>query len=815
MTGLPIFPGRSAAPGPLEPGAGPPPVRPRAGADPDADLLDDLNPEQRAAVTAPAGPLLILAGAGSGKTRVLTRRLAWLIRRGADPHRLLAITFTNKAAHEMQTRVEALLGPSARGMWVQTFHSACARILRREIGRFGYTPDFTILDGDDQRTAVREVLRDMGLDEKKFAPSAVLGRISRAKNEMRGPAAEGAVGRDPWSQTVATVYERYQRKLEQANCVDFDDLMTLTVRLLEEPASGDGPGPGEDVSPRALAALEGGARYRALFRHVLVDEYQDTNRAQYRFVLALASGHRSLTAVGDEDQSIYRFRGADAGNLQRFEVDFPEARVVRLERNYRSTQSILDAAGSVIGHNPRKYPKRLWTDRGAGEPITLYRAEDPGDEALFVAREIQRLRGAAASWSDFAVLYRTHAQSRAVEEALLGLAIPYVVVGGLKFYERKEIKDTLAYLRLLVNPLDWTSFRRAVAVPRRGVGDATLRALAEHIEATGEALPSVLAHAETIAGAGRASRALQDFAALIERLRGEAGGAVDREGLPLPPGARRAPAEVAEVIASVLDRSGLQAELRSEDTIESRARLENCAELLVVAQQNAPVVGRGLDGVRRFLEQAVLIAEADAVPAASEDPAAGPEGRAAADAGAVVLLTLHAAKGLEFPVVFLVGLEEGVFPHSRAVQALEGAAAEMEEERRLCYVGMTRARGRLYLSHAGQRSLYGGPPMPSRPSRFLGEIEPGLLRERGAERSFRGNGLLRRPAPHAPGPAAAPAEDPAVPRLEPGDRVLHPKWGEGVVVACAGTGAGAEVTVDFPDAGRRQLVLAYARLRRL
>ena len=747
-------------------------------------LLSDLNPEQRAAVSAPVGPLLILAGAGSGKTRVLTRRLAWLIRDGADPYRLLAITFTNKAAREMLERVERLLGPVARGMWVQTFHAACARMLRREIGQFGYTPDFTILDGDDQRSAVREVLRELELNERMFTPQAVAGRISHAKNELRTPEGERAAAKDAWSQRAALAYERYQHKLQAANCVDFDDLIMLCAALLE----GDGPG---------------GARYRALFRHVLVDEYQDTNHAQYRLVLALAREHRSLTAVGDEDQSIYRFRGADRGNILRFAEDFPEAVVVRLERNYRSTQSILDAAAAVIGHNPRPQPKRLWTDRGAGEPIDLYHAADPADEAAFVARQIERLRPEAAGWSDFAVLYRTHAQSRAVEEALLGRGIPYVVVGGLKFYERREIKDALAYLRLLVNPLDWPSFRRAVAVPRRGIGDATLAALAEHIEATGEALPSALAHAADIPGVSRGARALAEFSALLQRLRGEAEGAVDAAGEPRPEGARLQPAEVAELIASLLDRSGLHEELRREDSIESRARLENLQELLVVAQQNARAVGRGLEGARRFLEQATLIAEADAVPARGE----GESGAEAAQEGAVVLLTLHAAKGLEFPVVFLIGLEDGVFPHSRSAESVE----ELQEERRLCYVGLTRARQRLFLAHARERALYGGVPQPARPSRFLAEIDPRLLREQRPQAERRTAALWR------PAAAAVPAAAAAAPELDfsAGERVLHPRWGEGRVTAIRGRGAEAEVTVDFPDAGRRTLVVGYARLRRV
>jgi len=812
---------------------------------PPEPLMDDLNPEQRAAVEALPGPLLILAGAGSGKTRVLTRRLGHLIHHGADPYRVLAITFTNKAAREMVERVEHLLGPMARGMWVQTFHSACARILRREIGRFGYTPQFTILDGDDMRSAVREVLRELGYSDKMFPPNVVLSRISAAKNALRSPAAARAAAPDPWSRKVADAYEHYQDKLKAANSLDFDDLLGLTVRLLEEPDEAGGDAPAHEVTPTDLAATgvaaristipaAGGARYRALFRHVLVDEYQDTNHAQYRLIRALVRDHGSLTAVGDEDQSIYKFRGADRSNILRFEEDFPDARVIRLERNYRSTQAILDASGSVIGHNARRYPKKLWTDRGTGDRIVLYRAWDQGDEAAFVTKQIAELRSGGRGWGDFAILYRTHAQSRAVEEALLARGIPYVVVGGLKFYERKEVKDALAYLRLLCNPLDVGAFRRAVGAPRRGIGDATLSALIEHMASTGESLPSALTHAGDIPGASRAAKALAAFEALVQRLRGEAEGGVDGTGAPLPENARHEPAEVAETLASILDRSGLYAELRAEDTIESRARLENLQELLNVARQNAATVGQGIAGAQLFLEQASLIAEADNVPTGDGDPEA--------DQGAVVLLTLHAAKGLEFPVVFLMGLEEGVFPHSRSLEDPD----DVEEERRLCYVGMTRAKSRLFLSHARERAMYGGTPQPTRPSRFLAEIDPQLIEERRPQARGAGAGLWRPSAEgsglggRGGGQAAAPAHGSAfggggVRRGSPGagaaagaypepdaeamdfavgDRVVHARWGEGVVVSGRGRGPDGEVTVDFPDAGRRTLVLGYARLRR-
>ncbi len=757
--------------------------------DPSDPLLVDLNPEQFEAVTAPPGPLLVLAGAGSGKTRVLTRRLAFLARQGADLRRLLAITFTNKAAREMATRVADLVGAGALGMWVQTFHSACARILRREITRFGYTTAFTILDGADQRQAVREILRALELNEDALPVPTVAAQISRAKNAMLGPADLAARAQDHVTRAVAQVYARYQQTLFAANSLDFDDLLGLTVRLLEEDAT-------ESASPDVpLSDLPpaGGARYRALFQHVLVDEYQDTNHAQYRMVRALVSGHRRITAVGDEDQSIYRFRGADRDNILRFEEDFPEARVVRLERNYRSTQTILDVAGALIGHNERRYPKRLWTDAGGGERAVLYRAPDAAAEAAFVAREINRLRAETDGWGDFAILYRTHAQSRAMEEALMARGIPYIVVGGLKFYERKEIKDAFAYLRLLSNPRDVTAFRRAIGAPRRGVGEASLEALFQHMAETGEALPSALGHAEEIPGLRRAARSLRAFAELLEGLRNEAEGLVV-DGRSVPPAQAR-PLRPVAILGRTLEVSGLRAELEKDDTLEARARLENLDELLAVAGQHSSQ-GGGLAGLTSFLEEATLVAEADQVP--------GEQGQA------VVCMTLHAAKGLEFPVVFLVGLEDGTFPHQRSLDHPD----DLEEERRLCYVGLTRARRRLYLTMAQERMRYGGAPQRTLPSRFLAEVGTSLVREIRPEAASATPSLWGRARTSAPEAAGVtPVADGAL-DLRVGDRVIHPRWGEGVVAGTSGLGANAEVTVDFPADGRRTLLAGYVRLKR-
>jgi DNA helicase-2/ATP-dependent DNA helicase PcrA len=748
-----------------------------------SDLVAGLNPEQQAAVTAGEGPLLVLAGAGSGKTRVLTRRLAWLIAQGTPPQRVLAITFTNKAAREMQERVEALLGPAARSLWVHTFHAACVRILRQDAHRLGYAPGFTILDADDQRTAVRECLREMNLSEKAFPPNAVLARISGAKNLLAGPGRGFAS--DRWSQQVRAVAERYQEKLRSANAFDFDDLIAAVVRLLESPAE----------SPDDPAA-----RWPEHFRHVLVDEYQDTNHAQYRLVRALAARHRSLTVVGDEDQSIYAFRGADHENILRFESDFPDARVVRLERNYRSTQRILDAAGGVIARNARKYPKRLWTEAGPGEPVVVYRAWDEHDEAAFVVREIESLRAQSGrGWGEFAVLYRTHAQSRLVEETLLARSIPYAVVGGLKFYQRKEIKDILAWLRLVANPSDRVAFQRAVQAPRRGVGPATLDKLRAHMDATGESLGSALERAGEIAGRqGRLLEGMADALSELRRVRDEAG--------------------LFELVSATLDRTGYRAELEADGGIEARTRLENLGELLSLAKKLGPHMN--LD---EFLAQASLLAEQDAYDERQE---------------AVTLMTLHAAKGLEFPVVFLVGMEEGIFPHMRSLDggsaagAGAGAAGGLDEERRLCYVGMTRARERLYLTCAHERTLY-GLTQRSRPSRFLDEVDPAAVREVGAQAPTRWDGVWSRPRPAAAassgagpaasgaGPAAglaagssAGAPAPGDCAFEAGERVVHPRWGAGTVVSARGRGPEAEVTVSFPDAGVRTLIAGYANLRR-
>lgn len=717
------------------------------------DLLAGLNPVQREAVTHPGGPLLVVAGAGSGKTRVLTHRVAWLIRQGVSPFSILAITFTNKAAEEMKARVAALVGPVAERMWVSTFHAACVRILRREAHRLGYGSQFTILDEDDQRLAIRECLRELQLDEDKVKPGSVAARISRWKNGLQNPED------DQHAALVLPIYRRYQEKLRQANAMDFDDLLVNTVMLLEE-----------HPEPAAF--------WPEHFLHVLVDEYQDTNYAQYRLLRRLTSRHGNLFAVGDEDQSIYAFRGADPHNIVRLEKDHPQLHVVRLERNYRSTQNILDAASGVIARNRRRFPKRLWTDRGTGAPVVLYRARDEQDEATFVADEIAAQAARGRSWSEFAVLYRTHAQSRALEEALLARGIPYTVVGGLKFYERQEIKDALAWLRLVVNPDDWLAFVRAVMAPKRGIGETSLERLAAHMRETGQRLSQALAAAEGIIP--RTGHLLSAFGQLLDQLRQEV------ELL-----------DLASAVRHVIQRSGLRDQLVEEDTLEARSRLENLNELVSVAKEASQLFEPGLAGLGAFLAQVALIAEADSFQ----------EGQPA-----VVLMTLHAAKGLEFPVVFLAGLEEGVFPHGRSMDS----EAALEEERRLCYVGMTRAKERLYLSCAEERTLFGF-RQRNKASRFLEEIDPDLLEVResawaGPRETVWDWGRQRR---REPLPQRDEGEGWDGQAFQPGDTVLHPRWGPGTVVAARGQGPDAEVTIAFPDAGTRTVILRYARLQRL
>ncbi len=779
-------------------------------------LLEALNEPQREAVTHEGAPLLVVAGAGSGKTRVLTRRIAWLIsQRKAHPGSILAITFTNKAAAEMRERVEELVGARARIMWVSTFHSACVRILRREITHFGYKSSFTIYDAADSKRLMTMVCRDLDLDVKRFPPKAILNWVSNAKNELldHEDAAKSASdhgGPNTQEETYAAAYAEYQRRLRQANALDFDDLLMMTVHLF-----------------RAFPAVR--ESWRRRFRHVLVDEYQDTNHAQYALIHELCAPDREgiteeeappaeLMVVGDADQSIYAFRGANIRNILDFEQDFPDARTILLEQNYRSTQTILNAANAVISRNESRKPKHLWSDAGHGEPIVGYVADDEHDEARFVAEEIDNLTDEAkARAGEVAVFYRTNAQSRVFEEVFIRVGMPYRVVGGVRFYERREVRDALAYLRTLANPADSVSLRRILNVPKRGIGDraeACVEALAARERIT---FWEALQRAQEAPGlASRSLNAVRGFVDLMEQLQQmvEAGERVD------------------VVLEQALTRTGYLKELEDSEDPQDQTRVENLAELVAVAREfsddpqagpsadpeSASVTGAETPGLTDFLERVALVADSDQIP----DAPVGEE-----NPGVVTLMTLHTAKGLEFPVVFLTGLEDGVFPHQRSL----GDKPELEEERRLAYVGLTRAQERLYVSRAVVRSAWGA-PAHNPASRFLDELPVDLVdwrRTAGAMTSWSrpAYGMPARGAQRASGPGsfgtATARSDAAkkakagrpVPSLEPGDRVTHDTFGLGTVVALEGAGDGAVASIDFGSEGVKRLLLRYAPVEKL
>ena len=723
-------------------------------------LLDGLNPVQLAAVTHPGGPLLVVAGAGSGKTRVLTRRIAWLVReQHVSPFEILAITFTNKAADEMKHRVAALVGPVAERMWVSTFHAACVRILRRDAHRLGYKSSFTIYDEADASRLVSYVLRDLNLDPKKLPPRAVHAIISTAKNDLIDFETYAAQARTIYERRIAEVYREYQRRLLAASAMDFDDLLLVTVNLLQ-------------------ASEEVRHYYQQRFRHILVDEYQDTNRAQNEMVLILGAGHRNVCVVGDTDQSVYRWRGADIRNILQFEEAYPDATVVVLDQNYRSTQRILDAANAVIANNAMRKPKTLWTEQIGGELITTYHAEDEHDEGAWVASEITRLHD-RYSWGDVAIFYRTNAQSRAVEEELVRRNIPYKVVGGTKFYDRREIKDVLAYLRALVNPTDEVSLKRVVNVPKRGIGQTSIDRLERWARAHDQPFDAALRKADDAGVSGKSLTAIRQLVGLLDELRADLTGPD--------------PARPARVIEAILERTGYRAELEAEHTVESDSRLDNLEELLAAASE--------ADGIDQFLEQVSLVADADEI---------------GDDQSNVLLMTLHTAKGLEFPIVFLIGMEDGVFPHLRSL----GEPDELEEERRLAYVGFTRARERLYLTHAWCRNLW-GQTQYNPPSRFLREVPASLVSAAGGERRRAGTGLPFGGRESIVESALRMAKGPPVRGsgaeglgLKRNDDVVHGKWGEGVVLDVSGTGDKAEATVNFPSVGEKRLNLSLAPLKR-
>jgi ATP-dependent DNA helicase UvrD/PcrA len=714
---------------------------------PHEELLADLNPAQREAVLHVDGPLLVVAGAGSGKTRVLTHRVAHLIQaHGIKPNEILAITFTNKAATEMRERLERMLGHTARAIWILTFHAACGRMLRREAERLGYRSNFTIYDQADQVRLVKACLEELGKDPKRFTPRGIHGQISNAKNQLISPDEYTARVSSFWDQTVAEVYELYQRRLFRSNAVDFDDILMLTVQVLE----------------RFPEARE---RWQSAFRHVLVDEYQDTNHAQYRLLQLLAEKHRNVFAVGDPDQSIYAFRGADIRNILDFERDFGGAGVVALEQNYRSTNRILGAANAVIDNNRDRKPKRLWSELGEGDPVEVVEVEDEHAEARFVAAEIARHVESGTSASEMAVFYRTNAQSRVLEDVLVRQGVPYQVIGGPRFYERAEIRDAVAYLAVLNNTDDAVSLMRIANRPRRGIGDTSIRRMVTHAESLGISLWDATTDPEAAGVASASARAIRGFRTVMESLMSAA------QELP-----------VDELVQAVLERSGTLEAYEAERTIEARGRIENLEELVGSAQEYRRRVDE--PSLAGFLEEVQLQSDQDTLVSGEAQ---------------VTLMTIHNAKGLEYRVVFLIGMEEGIFPHARSIED-----NEVEEERRLAYVGMTRAMERLTLTHTTARSLYGRREY-NLPSRFLDELPATVERERLRPASWAGYAQSAR--------QIAPRDERELPALSTGDSVRHGSLGEGVVTRIE---PGGVVTVRFAaDGSERRLMIEYAPLEKL
>ena len=738
--------------------------------------LDGLNPMQREAAEHVDGPLLVVAGAGSGKTRVLTHRIAHLIsNHGVSPMNVLAITFTNKAAGEMKHRVESLIGPVAKSMWVSTFHSACVRILRVHAERIGYPKTFSIYDQADAQRLTGYVIRDMGLDVKRFTPRAVHAVISNWKNELVSPTQAAERAAHIFDRKHSEIYREYQERLLKAGAMDFDDLLVNVVRLFR-------------MHTDVLAS------YQDRFKYILVDEYQDTNIAQNEIVLSLAARHHNVCVVGDTDQSIYAFRGADFRNIGQFEDAFDEVSVVVLEQNYRSTQNILDAANAVIAQNFGRKPKELWTETGPGDPIVRFHADDEGDEAAFVARTMQTLRTGGRKWGDMAVFYRTNPQSRVVEEIFMRFGVPYKVVGGTRFYDRREIKDAVAYLRVVTNPLDEVSVKRVLNMPKRGIGDTSISRLDLFAREENISFFEALRRAGEAGVSGAARRGIESFIAVIDEVAGQE---------EQTPGA---------LFEAVLEKSGYLAEFDNENSVEDAGRLENLGELVSSAKEFAQV--------DEFLEQVSLVADADDL----------------SDDDKVIMMTMHAAKGLEYPVVFIVGVEEGLFPHSRALVD----ANELEEERRLAYVGITRAQERLFLTHAWSRQQF-GTTQYNPPSRFLEEIPEALIEHQGNVQnrpkarttrdddwggrkvsSFDPDDEFReRQVDAAMAAGRSAAQRPPQPTnsqeigLRVGDTVEHSVFGEGIIIDITGSGDKTEAVINFREKGRKHLLLAWAPLKKL
>ena len=740
------------------------------------DCTYGLNPQQAEAVINTEGPMLIMAGAGSGKTKVLTCRVANLLQKGVRPYRILAITFTNKAAAEMRERVNNMSGPAAKDVWLFTFHAFCARFLRMEIDKLpGYGGNFAIYDTADSQNLIKQILKEMNLDDKRFQPSGILSRISNAKNALQDAAAFARQAGDFYEQKVADIYSRYEQKLQLNNALDFDDLLMLSIKLLQE---------NKEVREK----------YQDRFDYLLVDEYQDTNHAQYLLTKFLAAKHRNICVVGDADQSIYGWRGADIQNILDFEKDYPDAKVIKLEQNYRSTQIILDAANAVIENNTGRKPKNLWTENKSGADIIYFQAVDERDEARFVIEQLQNLqRTENKKLGDMAILYRTNTQSRIFEEMLIKSGISYNMVGGLKFYERKEIKDIIAYLRVIFNPADSLSLLRIINVPKRGIGDASLAKIQAYAAANNVSLFEAVSNAAVIDGlSSRFVSKLDDLAGIIFELMNLA---------------NEAPVE--DLIDRVLRDTGYLEELENERTPQAQSRIDNLHELISVAQEFA--ASEEENNLENFLAHVALVSDID-------DTELGED--------AITLMTLHSSKGLEFPVVFLVGMEEGLFPHARTLMD----ETEIEEERRLCYVGITRAKEKLFLSSTKMRTIYGN-TVTYPPSRFLQEIPARLVKtikrqerfsalENFKQVSEKYSARPQKPAstfnPHSfmPQKPAAAAGGTGT-RFNTGDRVSHNRWGEGMVVSVKDSPDGQEVKVAFAGAGVRSLLTKYAVLKKL
>lgn len=749
-------------------------------------LLQNLNDSQREAVLHGAGPLLIFAGAGSGKTRVLTHRIGYLIgRRGVKPWNILAVTFTNKAANEMRDRLETLLGgPATKAMWVGTFHAICARLLRERGDTIGLHKDFVVYDTDDQQVVIKECLSELNLDDRQYAPRAVLSFISKAKEKLILPDGFSTAFKGVFENVVAKIYPRYQEKLKTNRALDFDDLILYAVRMLEQR---------EDVR----------TYYQDKFKYVLVDEYQDVNHAQYRLTRCLSDGTRNICVVGDDDQSIYSWRGADVNIILAFEEAYEDAKIVKLEQNYRSTQNILEAANSVVRNNRSRKKKRLWTENAQGDEITLYEAANEQEEGVFVVNTIKKqMQEQGRKYSDFALLYRTNAQSRVLEEVFVNYRIPYKIVGGLRFYERKEIKDIIAYLRLIYNPYDSVALRRVINVPTRGIGAGSWQKIEELANIKNVSLWDIVANPADLGLKGTARKGIEQFVTLLSFLHG-----------------KRKEYSVTKITEEVLERTGYVRELEAERTVEAQSRIENVRELLSVTRQFEEMTPNPEDAtLANFLEQSALMADIDSLNDQSGN--------------VVILMTLHSAKGLEFPVVFLTGLEDGIFPHSRSMMSDK----EMEEERRLAYVGITRAREDLYLTFATRRTIFGNTQF-TQISRFIREVPKELLKlpagSRKAATALGGNRVLGRhqrdeysqietweeaqqgtanatKARTSSTPAKPPTEG-----LKIGQKVKHAVFGVGTVLSYTGEGDEAQVTVAFPNVGVKKLVAGFARLEKV